>query len=91
MLIFSRVYIIFLNFAPNTDNGCWLEQPRRGSSNQYQQSMFFCCFFSFNMKNNIYALVNPTFSNIKKKHENSKTKQTTCYSGKADEFNSLRW
>ena len=37
---FTGVYIIFLNFAQNIDCGYSLEPPRRGSSNEYPQSMF---------------------------------------------------
>ena len=37
---FAGVYIIFLVSAQNTDCGYSLELPHRGSSNEYQQSMF---------------------------------------------------
>ena len=37
---FTRVYIIFLIFAKNTDCEYSLEPPRRGGSNEYPQSMF---------------------------------------------------
>ena len=37
---FTGVYIIFLIFARNIDYGYSLEPPRRGGSNEYQQSMF---------------------------------------------------
>ena len=37
---FSGVYIIFLISAQNIDCGYSLEPPRRGGSNEYQQSMF---------------------------------------------------
>ena len=36
--------------AQNIDCGCLLEPPRRGGSNEYQQSMFFCG----NKKYNVY-------------------------------------
>ena len=36
---FTGVYIIFLNSAQNIDCGYSLEPPRRGGSNEYQQSM----------------------------------------------------
>ena len=39
-LEFTGVYIIFLIFAQNIDCGYPLEPPRRGSSNEYPQSMF---------------------------------------------------
>ena len=41
---------IFLISAKNIDGGYPLELPRRGSSNEYQQSMF----LSRNKKNNVY-------------------------------------
>ena len=37
---FTGVYIIFLISAQNIDCGYSLEPPRRGGSNEYQQSMF---------------------------------------------------
>ena len=37
---FTGVYIIFLISAQNIDCGYSLEQPRRGGSNEYSQSMF---------------------------------------------------
>ena len=37
---FTGVYIIFLISAQNIDYGYSLEQPRRGGSNEYSQSMF---------------------------------------------------
>ena len=37
---FTGVYIIFLISAENIDCGYSLEQPRRGGSNEYPQSMF---------------------------------------------------
>ena len=37
---FTGVYIIFLISAQNIDCGYSLEPPRRGDSNEYQQSMF---------------------------------------------------
>ena len=37
---FTGVYIIFLISAQNIDCGYSLEPPRRGSSNEYPQSMF---------------------------------------------------
>ena len=37
---FTGVYIIFLISAKNIDCGYSLEPPRRGGSNEYQQSMF---------------------------------------------------
>ena len=37
---FTGVYIIFLISAQNLDCGYLLEPPRRGSSNEYPQSMF---------------------------------------------------
>ena len=37
---FTGVYIIFLITAQNIDCGYSLEPPRRGSSNEYPQSMF---------------------------------------------------
>ena len=37
---FTGVYIIFLTFAQIIDCGYSLEPPRRGGSNEYQQSMF---------------------------------------------------
>ena len=37
---FTGVYIIFLIFAQNLDCRYSLEPPRRGGSNEYQQSMF---------------------------------------------------
>ena len=37
---FTGVYINFLIFAQNIDCGHSLEPPRRGGSNEYQQSMF---------------------------------------------------
>ena len=37
---FTGVYIIFLIFAQNLECGYSLEPPRRGGSNEYQQSMF---------------------------------------------------
>ena len=37
---FTDVYIIFLISAQNIDCGYSLEPPRRGGSNEYQQSMF---------------------------------------------------
>ena len=41
MKIFScNIFYIFLIFAQNIDCGCMLEQPRRGGSNEYPQSMF---------------------------------------------------
>ena len=39
-LVFTGVYIIFLTLLKNIDFGYLLELPRRGSSNQYPQSMF---------------------------------------------------
>ena len=39
-LEFTGVYIIFLISAQNIDCGYSLEPPRRGGSNEYQQSMF---------------------------------------------------
>ena len=39
-LVFTGVYIIFLISAQNIDCGYSLEPPRRGSSNEYPQSMF---------------------------------------------------
>ena len=44
---FTRVYIIFLISAQHVECGYSLEPPRRGGSNEYQQSMF----LSRNMKN----------------------------------------
>ena len=37
---FTGVFIIFLISAQNIDCGYLLEPPRRGSSNEYSQSMF---------------------------------------------------
>ena len=37
---FTGVYIIFLFLLKNIDCGYSLEPPRRGGSNEYQQSMF---------------------------------------------------
>ena len=37
---FTGVYIIFLYLLKNIDCGYSLELPRRGSSNEYPQSMF---------------------------------------------------
>ena len=37
---FTGVYIIFLIFAQNIDDGNSLEPPRRSGSNEYPQSMF---------------------------------------------------
>ena len=37
---FTGVYIILLISAQNIDCGYSLEQPRRGGSNEYPQSMF---------------------------------------------------
>ena len=37
---FTGVYVIFLISAQNIDCGYSLEPPRRGGSNEYQQSMF---------------------------------------------------
>ena len=37
---FTGVYILFLISAENIDCGYSLEPPRRGGSNEYQQSMF---------------------------------------------------
>ena len=37
---FTGVYIIFLISDQNIDRGYSLEPPRRGGSNEYQQSMF---------------------------------------------------
>ena len=37
---FTGVHIIFLISAQNIDCGYSLEQPRRGGSNEYPQSMF---------------------------------------------------
>ena len=37
---FTGVYIIFLFLLKNIDSGYSLEPPRRGGSNEYQQSMF---------------------------------------------------
>ena len=37
---FTGVYINFLIFAQNIDYGYSLQPPRRGSSNEYQQTMF---------------------------------------------------
>ena len=37
---FTGVYIIVLISAQNTDCGYSLEPPRRGGSNEHQQSMF---------------------------------------------------
>ena len=37
---FTRVYIISLISAQNIDCGYSLQPPRRGGSNEYQQSMF---------------------------------------------------
>ena len=48
---------IFLIFAQNMDCGYMLEPPRRGSSNEYPQSMF----WSKNKKNR-YTPANPSFS-----------------------------
>ena len=39
-LRFKGVYIIFLILPKNIDCGYSLEAPRRGDSNEYQQSMF---------------------------------------------------
>ena len=47
-LEFTGVYIIFLISAQNIDCEYLLEPPRRGSSNEYPQSVF----FSRNMKKN---------------------------------------
>ena len=44
---FTGVYFIFLFPLKNIDCGYSLEPPRRGGSNEYQQSMF----LSRNMKN----------------------------------------
>ena len=46
----------FLIFAQNIDCGCSLEPPRRGGSNEYQQSMF----WSKN-KQDRYTRENPSF------------------------------
>ena len=48
---------IFLIFAQNIDCGYTLEPPRRGSSNEYPQSMF----WSKNKKNR-YTPANPSFT-----------------------------
>ena len=37
---FTGVYIIFLISVENIDRGYLLEPPRRGGSNEYQQSIF---------------------------------------------------
>ena len=36
----KKSFDIFLIFAQNIDRGYMLEPPRRGSSNEYSQSMF---------------------------------------------------
>ena len=59
-LRFTGVYIIFLISAQNIDCGYSLEPPRRGSSNEYPQSMF----LSRNKKYNVYPY-NPQFYYIK--------------------------
>ena len=51
---------IFHNSAQNIDSGYSLEQPRRGGSNEYQQSMF----LSRNKKNYVYPC-KPQFYYIK--------------------------
>ena len=51
---------IFLISAQNIDCGYSLEQPRRGGSNRYPQSMF----LSRNKKNNVYPC-KPQFYYIK--------------------------
>ena len=51
---------IFHISAQNIDCGYWLELPRRGGSNEYQQSMF----LSRNRKNNVYPC-KPQFYYIK--------------------------
>ena len=38
--ITGKILIFFLIFAQNIDCGYTLEPPRRGSSNEYPQSMF---------------------------------------------------
>ena len=48
---------IFLIFAQNIDCGYTLELPRRGGSNEYPQSMFWC-----KNKKNRYTPVYPSFA-----------------------------
>ena len=50
MKIFDKNSIFFYIYAQNIDCGYSLEPPRRGSSNEYPQSMF----LSRNKKNNAY-------------------------------------
>ena len=52
-----KIFDIFLIFAQNINCGYTLEQPQRGGSNEYPQSMF----WSKNKKN-MNTRVNPTFS-----------------------------
>ena len=53
----QKIFDIFLIFAQNIDCGYTLEPPRRGSSNEYPQSMF----WSKNKKNR-YTSAYPSFS-----------------------------
>ena len=54
----TKIIDIFLIFAQNIDCGYTLEPPRRGGSNEYQQSMF----WSKNKKNR-HTPVYPSFPN----------------------------
>ena len=58
--VFKYKTFIFSHFCQNVDCGYSLEPPRRGDSNEYQQSMF----LSRNKKNNVYPC-KPQFYYIK--------------------------
>ena len=60
MKIFNRKILIFFLFLLKTDCRYTLDPPRRGSSNEYPQPMF----WSKNKKNR-YTPANPSFSYIK--------------------------
>ena len=53
---FTGVYIIFLISAQNIDCGYSLEQPQRGESNEYRQSMFWAEIWKKNIKIFIWKL-----------------------------------
>ena len=56
----GKSFDIFNAFAQNSDCGYMLESPRRGSSNEYPQSMFWIR----NMKNIVYPCI-PQFYYVK--------------------------